>query len=225
MARKGNKRHVKSISAPKYFGLERKRKKYVVKQNPGRFSKSESVPLLLAVKKITGISIMAELKHTIKSGNVKVNFKVIKDTKFPVGLNDIVEFSDGKTYSISISRNAKFTFSEITPAPSERMQKVVERYKVKDGKTMVRLYDGTIINNDEARVNDTVKVDKDNNISKVIKLGIGSKCFVYSGVHSGETGVVKEILAGTFNRAASVRIESEDGNVFNTLLRNIMAID
>ncbi|MEM0149576.1 MAG: S4 domain-containing protein [Candidatus Micrarchaeaceae archaeon] len=228
MADKGNKRHLKALSAPKYFSIEKKESAYVAKQNPGRFKLSTSVPLVIALGKLPGGSARrSDLKSIIKAGDVKVNYKIINDPKYPIGLNDIIELEkEGKSYLIGIDRRAKFAFSELKSKPAGRLQKVVGKFKYAGGKIMVRLYDGTVLGADKgAGVNDSVIIGSDGSVQKAIKMGIGVKCFVYNGVHVGEAGTIKELIPGAANREASAKIEGEGGVLFDTQLKNIMAIE
>ncbi|MGC8652152.1 MAG: hypothetical protein ACP5UH_02795 [Candidatus Micrarchaeia archaeon] len=227
MANKGNSRHLKALSAPRYFAAERKGSVYIAKQSPGRFRLDMSVPLIIALDRAdTGARNHAELRGIVKSGSVKVNYKTVADPKYPVGLNDIIELGkSGKSYMVSISPVAKLVLKELESTPKSRVQKVVGKFKAKGNKLMVRLYDGTITSYGESvNVNDSVEIDDKGKISRVIKMNIGSKCFFYAGVHVGETGTIKELTQGAANRGASAKIEGSNGSTFSTLLRNIMVI-
>ncbi|MGC8669791.1 MAG: hypothetical protein ACP5TL_01400 [Candidatus Micrarchaeia archaeon] len=227
MANKGNKRHLKALSAPMYFAIKKKGSKYVIKQDPGRFTLETSVPLSVAIRKIFGDNLSnSEIKKILNGNNVKVNNKVIRNARYPIGLNDIVYFEAlNKIYMIGIDKQAKLVINELDKMPEGRIQKIIGKYKTKGNKIMIRLYDGvTVSYNKEAKVNDSVVIGKDNKILKMIRLEVGAKCFVYDGVHVGETGTIKELISGASNRDASAKIES--GNVvFDTLLQNIMVIE
>lgn len=227
MARKGNKRHLKALSAPKYFAVEKKEHMYVAKQNPGRFRLGTSVSLMSALERVLNSNARhAELKSIIKGKNVKVNYHIINDPLYPVGLNDIIELSkEGKFFKIGIDSRAKFSFEELKSEPAGRIQKIIGKFKIRKGKLMIRLYDGTIASYDkDANVNDSVIIGNDSKISKVIKMGTGAKCFVYNGVHVGETGTIKSITQGAANRDASAKIESSNAE-FDTQLKNIMVVE
>ncbi len=90
MANKGNNRHMKSINAPKYLGIHKKETAYVMMASPGRHSASMNIPLALFVKKERIADTTRDAETVIKNENITVNGKVIKDPKYPVGINDII---------------------------------------------------------------------------------------------------------------------------------------
>lgn len=225
MGSKGNKRHIKGLNAPRYFGTPRKELKYVVKPNAGRHNLKESLALLLALRKLYPESSDREMVKAIKSGRVKVNGRSIKDPKFPVGINDLLELEgEGKKYTISINEKGK---SELTEGVSETSQlyKVVGKYKYKGGKIMIRLHDGRIVSgSNDISVNDSVKFAS-GKMEKHIKMKEGAECMVLRGEHVGAKGMIKSILQGTKSIGKSVTIEdSATHETFETLMSNIMVI-
>ncbi|MGC8571864.1 MAG: hypothetical protein ACP5RI_02030 [Candidatus Micrarchaeia archaeon] len=224
MARKGNSRHINTRAAPIYFGVHRKESKYVAKANAGRFTLETSIPISLVLKKLGVADIMRNVKHIINSNIVSVNDNIIHDEKYPVGFGDIIAIKDKGIYKIGIDKHGRASFEEVEkPDYDNLIYKVTGKYKAKQGKIMLRLHDGKNINgNKEIKVNDSIIIDRSNNIKSVLPLKEGAKCFIISGVHVGTSGVIKSIKAGSTNIKPSVIIETDDSKNFGTLVKNII---
>ncbi|MGC8496176.1 MAG: S4 domain-containing protein [Candidatus Micrarchaeia archaeon] len=226
MGIKGNSRHIKALNAPSYFPTERKGFKYVAKQNPGRFNLARSVSLIVALRKMLEEG-NGPLRTLIKEGGVKVNGSVIRDIKYPVGINDVISIEKSKRhFAIGINDRAKFSYSELKEEPKEKIRKIVGKYKAKMNKIMIRLDDGTVIDAPKnADVNDSIKINNEKKVANVIKAKEGAKCIIIDGIHVGSQGVIKSLQAGTSIKQASAQVQGSDGTVFETLLKNIMIVE
>lgn len=223
MASKGNKRHIKRIAASGYAGVSRKEEPYLIKPNAGRYRLSRSVALLVALREKLGIvSTGKEARRIIKLGHIEVNGRVIKDGRYPLGLNDVLSVKQtGKSYVIHANRNGVVTLEE-PKDPGERILKVINKYTTKGNKQMIRLYDGSVAANSDARPNDSV-VLKGGKIEKVLRLETGANCLVIEGTHTSQTGKLMELRKGSATTNATVKIGS-NGEAFETLLENIMVV-
>ncbi len=225
MANKGNSRHMKSLTAPKYYGVHRKESAYAAKPSPGRHSLSRSIPLVAFATK-AGISASShDASRMIKRKEIHVNGKPVRDPAYPVGLSDTILVLPSKTsYSIGINELGKVSIKE-SKGTADRLCKVVQKYKAGGGSAMIRLHDGTVVKESkEINANDSVLLGDDNSVKKVLKLGEGCSCMVIDGVHVGAKGRVKEIHKGTATSKAYVTVE-EGGSSFDTLVRNIMVVE
>ncbi len=226
MARKGNKRHLKSLHSSNYYAISKKHDKYTTKSKAGRFDKKSNIPLLLFVREKLRLGTnRPEAVKIIKQGLVKVNNKKVLDFKFPIGLNDIVSIDKlGKNYRISIDKKAHFAFTEIEKsAAASRICKVIKKYKVKKDALMIGLHDGTNIKGtNEIKVNDSVVIDNNKKINKLLPLKKGAKCFVMNGVHVGSTGEIDSIKELQDKKQVIIR---DNNGVFETSLKNIIVIE
>ncbi|VVC00438.1 30S ribosomal protein S4e [uncultured archaeon] len=92
MARRGESKGQKAISAPSIRHLHRKEYVLTVKGRPGPHSKETSAPLLFVLRDVIGIAKNAkEARRMLGEGSIKVNGKVRKKLEFPAGIFDIVE--------------------------------------------------------------------------------------------------------------------------------------
>jgi Ribosomal protein S4E len=221
MARKANKRHIKSLAAPAYFGIERKRQKYVANPTAGRHSKEKSVPVSLALKRLGISKTRLEVSRIVKDGQVTVNGKKVNNVRYPIGFSDVLGIGK-RSFVVGIDRHGVVEIKESEEKSlHSRTLKITGKYKTKKGEVMLRLHDGTIIKADkEAKINDSVILKGDS--VKLIKLKEGSGCFVIGGVHVGSLGKIASVKEGTRTTDKSITVESNDGQRFETIAKNII---
>lgn len=224
MGNKGNSRHLTSLAAPNFYGLHRKERFYVMRANPGRHSRDRSIPLQLALEKLSIAANKSEASKTIRGGDVLVNNKVVREAKYPVGLNDVLEFKKlGKSYKVGVDTHGRVTIEEAKADYDAMLFKVVGKYRATGGQTMARLHDGREVKAAKGlKVNDSVLISRKGEIKSVLPLKAGSKCVVIAGVHTGAKGTVKELKAGSMNIVASAVLGGEEGSNFETIIKNIM---
>jgi small subunit ribosomal protein S4e len=224
MAKKGNTRHMKRLNAPRFFDIHRKEQKYVTKPRAGRHSLARAIPVSLLLEKTASAKSMDEAKRMLSARSVLVNGRVVKDSKYAVGLNDIVEItSEGKRFRIDINSQGHAVPTPVDKPEGANLYKVLGKYKVKGGKLMLRLHDGSVVaGRADISVSDSVLIDNSGSIVSHLKMGTGAQCMVIEGTHVGTHGAVKELVKGGMNRPGSVIIEQKDGSTFQTLVRNIM---
>ncbi len=225
MANKGRSRHMTSLAAPKYFGIERKAHKYISKPNAGRHTLDRSLSLMLLLKRLGFAESSSDAKKIISSGIVSLNGRRMSEPKFPVGLSDTVEVK-GKAYRIGIDNLARASFEEVKkPDYDSQLYRVIGKYKARKGQIMLKLHDGRTVKSDnKAKVNDSVIVDSNDAVKKVLRLDVGAECFVFSGVHVGTNGKIKTITPGNEKREASVVISPKSGEEFETIVKNVMIV-
>lgn len=223
MANKGSSGYIKRLNAPKYFAIHKKEFAYVVKQNPGRHNLKKSVALSIILSKLNLAATRFESNKIIKSGQVNVNGKIIKEPKYPVGLNDLVGVGSDH-YIVGINERGQIKIDKKEKG-TVQVFKVVSKFKEKGNQLMLRLHDGTLVKGkNDIKVYDSVVLSS-GKISKVIKLDSGAKCEVIDGVHVGVLGTVKEITAGNMHKERSVTVEPHKGEKFETLVRNIIVVE
>ena len=85
MGRKGAVKHQKRLAAPKLLSIPRKKHKWVIKTNSGPHPPDRSIPLLLVLRDMLGITESTrESKYVLTQNEVKVDGKIRKSLKFPV---------------------------------------------------------------------------------------------------------------------------------------------
>ncbi len=225
MAKKGNKRHLKALAAPKFLNIHKKETKYVAKAAPGRHSAEKALPLLLVLKQLGIAKITKDAKKVIKGKLVSVNGKAVRDYRYPVGINDVISIN-GVNYAVSINRLGKATYEKLEGNEAEMPFKIVRKYKAK-GKLMLQLHDGKNINADkfaDASINDSLVVALPSGEARaLLKLEKDAKCFVIDGIHVGVKGIIKEVKKGDMHTPTTVIVEYGNES-FETPVNNIMVI-
>ena len=227
MANKGNNRHMKSINAPRYLGVHKKETAYVMMAAPGRHSAAMSIPLALFIKKEKIADTTRDAEIVIKNGNIQVNGIIVKDPKYPVGINDIIYIKKADTgYKVSIDRNSKVVLEKLKSNVNNTTFKVIRKYISKKGKTFIGLHDGSILESDKkVKVNDSIVIDFNKKIIEVLPFKNGSKCFVYSGVHVGSNGKITDIIDGNMHMPKVIVLENSNGETFKTIVDNVMVVN
>lgn len=224
MGNKGNNRHIKRLASASRLRVKRKEAVYLSKPKAGRHKRDDSVALgVILREQMEGIDTAKEANKALLEGSIEVNGKVIKEFKYPVGLEDYVHIKPSNEYfKLSIGAHGSLK-AEKVKGYSSRIMKVIGKYIAPSNKLMIVLHSGeTREGKNEIKVNDSILL-KDDKIEKVLKLEKGAECIVISGTHASETGRIKEIKQGTSTREALIEIESNSKN-FETLLNNIMVI-
>ena len=154
-----------------------------------------------------------------------MNGKAINEPNYPVGFNDIIEVvGENKHFRIGINNRGQMSTEEVKkPNYDSMIFKVAGKYKAKGNTIMLRLQDGKAVKGKaDVKVNDSVIIDSKDEVKKVLKLGMGAKCILLGGVHSGATGRINKVIDGTLHRRQSVMVQQEDGKEFETQVKNVM---
>ena len=192
------KNHIKRMSAPKTWDIDRKTTKFITKQSPGTHTKELSYSIDVLLKEVLGYaSTTREAKKLLNANEIKVDGKKRSDFRFPVGLFDTVELSDDVgNFRVSINKKGKLSLLKISKEEaSAKPCKIVGKTMI-NGKVQLNLYDGkNILSDDKSyKVGDSILISlPGQKISKHFKLGKKAFIFLSGGKHIGETGIVEDI--------------------------------
>jgi small subunit ribosomal protein S4e len=223
MANKGSNNHIKRLAANKYLKIAKKSSAYVVKPNPGRHTKVESIALITVIKeKMNMAANSKEAIQIIKSGSILVNGKKIKEASYPIGYGDRLHLvSSNSDYVVDSGRYGTFSIRE-AKATDLDFFKVTGKYISKNAKLMIRLHNGRIIAaTKDVMINDSVTLDESSKIKKVFKFEVGAKCKVYKGVRAPANGEIISITEGNALNEKSVGIKTGSES-FITVARNVI---
>ncbi len=201
MAKRGERKHMKRISAPKRILIKDKKKRgrrFLINTSPGPHKKDFSEPLAFLLREHLGIvKTLKEAKYVLSKGEVKVDGRVRKKPDFPVGLMDVISIGE-KNYRMFIDDKGRL---DVVPLEGEeaklKPKKVIN--KVCRGKDLYQLtfHDGyTMLTKDNSiKVGDTLVFDVvEGKVKKHIPLKPGVTCLVVEGKHSGEKARLKEVI-------------------------------
>jgi small subunit ribosomal protein S4e len=95
---KGPRKHLKRLAAPGHWQIKRKVRPFTIRTNPGPHALHEGIPLGVVIRDMLNLTTtLSETRRVIAQGHVKVDGRVRKDYKFPVGLMDVIEVAEAKT--------------------------------------------------------------------------------------------------------------------------------
>ncbi len=228
MARKGENKKLKRIAAPKAWKIPRKTSTWITKPKPGPHNLEASVPLNVLVRDMLGLAkTTKESKVIIKQGKIKVDGKVRKDLKFPVGFMDTISVpAINKYYRIVYDRLGKLITVEIDRNDAnKKLVRVKNKTPVKGGKIQINLHDGRniLLEKTDIKTGDTLMIRvPDQKIEKTIRLEKGALAYIVGGGHTGELAKIEEIMKGTITRPPLVRLTGE--TEFLTSKENVFAV-
>ena len=231
MAKRGVRKHLKRISAPKHWMLSKVGGIWATKPSQGPHKLRESIPLLVLLRNKLKLALTgreARLIVLAKEGNIAVDGKVRKDPKFPVGFMDVITLIKAKTnYRLLYDVKGKFGLVKISSEESQyKLCKVVRRCMGEKGVPYIVTNDGRTLRfpHPEIKENDTIKLNlKNNEIVKFFKYKIGNKIMITGGNNIGRIGTSEKIEKhpGSYE---IVYVKDLIGHTFSTRLSNVFVI-
>jgi small subunit ribosomal protein S4e len=229
MANMGSRKHLKRFKAPKNWSIHRKEKKWAVKPSPGSHSIKNSLSLLFVIRDILKLADNArEAKRIINTGNILVDGRVIKDYKFPVGFMDVIQIPKTESvYRVLPDLKGRLTLHPIVSEnASFKITKVLNKTILKKGLNQINLHDGrNITSTEDVSVNDVIKLQiPEQEIQEIYKFEEGSIVLVTAGKHTGEIGVIKDIITNKSSNKNTVIVENDKKKEFLTLKDYVFVI-
>jgi small subunit ribosomal protein S4e len=233
MARRGQKRHLKRLPAPRHWPIKRKEAKFTTRVIPGPHPKEQSLTLTLILREVLGYAEnMREVKAILSTGQVKVDGVVRKNPRFPVGLMDVIEIStSNERFRLLPKMNGGLRLVSVDDAEAGfKLCRIENKSMVKGGKVQLGLHDGrTILVEPEKSADystlDTLKMGiPKQKLMKSIGLAKGVYAIVTRGRNIGIEGKVLEISKRIGTHASTVTIQDPEGNRFETALEYVFAV-
>jgi len=216
--------HLKRQAMSKTWPLPRKGTTFVAVPS---HSKTKAISLLVALRDLLGFAdTRKEAKTLLRINDVFVNWKRVKDEKFPLQLYDVLSFpSINKHYRVTLSATGKFTLEEINEKEARvKISKIIGKKTLKGGVTQINLFDGmNFIVDKPLRIGDSVVVDfRSRKIKSVIELKPQARALVIGGKHIGKRGKIQDVHEEGGKQIATLATQGEKINVWT---KNIMAIE
>src|SRR3989338_7845349 len=200
----------KRSTAPVFWPIERKTKKYVVSTVPGPHARDNSMPLGVVLRDaLKYTETLKEAKMILNKGVVKVDCKVRRDHGFPVGVMDILSVAEEDFRVLPYAKG-------LVLRKAEGREAGIKPLKIKDktcvnGKIQVNFYDGKnmIAENKDYKAGDTLVFDLSaKKILQHIKMKKGSMALITKGKNSGSVGKIEGITITFGSEPNRVVIES-----------------
>lgn len=187
------KAHMKRMSAPRTWPINRKSTMFVRRPDPGaqRFEHGMSLQTWI-VEILNAASSAREAREAIRKGAIKVNGKVAKSQDLIVGLFDVISIEGVGDYLITLTAQNKLRAAQTTYT-GENLSRVEGKSVVKGGIIQYRLLNGHNVRSDSTySVGQTVIV-KDGKIDRVLALEKGSTVYFTRGASIGHRGTVQAV--------------------------------
>jgi small subunit ribosomal protein S4e len=224
MARHGGQKRLKRLNTSKFVRIKRKHGKFFVNPSPGPHPKRFCLPLLHIVRDLLEIvNNHREAKKLIGLGHFKVDKKVIKDERYPVGLMDVLSIDKTNThYRIIPDSQYGLTLHEISEDESKfKLCRIDGKNTIKGGHIQLNLHDGKNIiihvddpQNPEEDVYECMDVVKislpDQEILKKLEFTEGNLAIIMDGTNIAKVGQIEEIEKKFGPKSSRVSIEQDD---------------
>jgi small subunit ribosomal protein S4e len=232
MAR-GPKKHMKRITAPRSWMMNKMGGVYTVRPAQGPHKRRESLPLQIVLRDKLGLAFNGTECYKIlkqKEGLVRVDQKIRREPKYPVGLMDVIELPKcGLAYRVFYDVKGRFKLLPLDKKSNEQNYKICRIVKKSvannkigylvshDGRTL-RYVDGAVM------VHDSVKLNlSTNEIEDHIPLQNGNKALISHGNNRGRIGIIHQIkkFPGSYDL---VTLKDARGTTFTTRIDYVMPI-
>ncbi|MEM5832472.1 MAG: 30S ribosomal protein S4e [Candidatus Aenigmatarchaeota archaeon] len=212
-------RKLKSYLAPWFWKVPKKEQHWVYSPSPGPHKKFECIPLAIILRNILKLAETGkEAEKIIKKGEVKVDGKIVKNFRYPVGLFDTLAIEKIEKYYRVVPYNHGLILKEIDKSESNlKICKIVNKTVVKNGNIQLNLHDGkNLIYNEKISTHSSLLLELPSlKILDVLNFGIGS----YVVAKSGDKGIVK-----AFDEKTKIVSFSENGNEYSTKIEYVYVV-
>jgi small subunit ribosomal protein S4e len=216
MGKKGGRRTIKRISAPRLWNISRKDARFVTKPSPGSHPIEKCYPLAVVLRDILGVvASQREVMQVLTRGDVLVDGTARDDPGFSVGLFDVVSIpKEGKSFRLVPSPDGLVPRDIVSTEAGMKLCRVRSKVRVTGGKMQYGFHDGRSLLDDKlaASCGDTVmmKVPVQEVVGSV-KLAKGATALVVSGERAGQVGTITAVKKGTNSREKMVSISLPSG--------------
>jgi len=227
VARKGQRRSLKRLFAPKNWRIERKVKEWTVKPIPGPHSKEVSIPITILLRDYLGHATnRKEVNFILNNGDVLVNGRAIKDSSFPVGIMDVIEIPKTKEYfRVLFDKKGSVNLLKIDESEKNtKLFKLINKTMIRGNKVQLNLHDGTNVLSEEGYTTSSTLVMKvpDMKIVDSLEFKEGYLGLVIKGKNVSRIGKISKITPFGIYKDAVI-LESGDDK-FQTLKDYVLVV-
>ena len=177
----GSSSHLKRLAIPRSWPLPRKTTVWVTRQRAGAHSIERSMPLNIIIRDVLGMAKSTrEVKRILHKGLVKVDGRIVRDSRRGVGLMDVLTLGE-ENFRCVLDTNGRLRYRAISDDEAKwKVCRIEGKSTVKGGMTQVHLHDGRNILVDDAsehKTGDSLKISlPEQDIQDHIKFG----CLLYT---------------------------------------------
>jgi small subunit ribosomal protein S4e len=189
----------KIMMASRKLKIPRKTNFWSVTPTPATHKKQDSIPLLIVLRDYLKLGDKErEITRILNNNMVKVDGKIIKDRRFPLGFMDVLSIENiDNDYIIMYDSKGKLV-ARANPSENNgtKLFKVVKKTIVGKDKIQLGFHDGKTITTDrkDIHTSDVLLMKVPNlEIVDLLRLADGDKVFITGGSHVGELATIKSI--------------------------------
>jgi len=186
---------LKRFAAPRFWPIDRKIKQFVIAPRPGPHPKSRSMPLGIVLRDILHYAqTVKELKEILNKNIIRVDWRVRRDHRFPVGLMDVISIGD-EYYRILPSKKVLY-LKRIDKEEARIKLSMVRNKACLKGKIQLNLHDGKniLVEKDDYKTGDVLVLDFEKGIKEILKLEKGATALITGGRNIGSVGKIEKII-------------------------------
>ena len=216
MGKKGGRRTIKRISAPRLWNISRKDARFITKPSPGSHPVEKCYPLAVVLRDLLGVvASQREVMQVLTRGDILVDGTARADPGFPVGLFDVVSIpKEGKSFRLVPSPDGLVPRDIVSTEAGMKLCRVRSKVKVTGGKMQYGFHDGRSLLDDKlaASCGDTVMMKVPvQEVVESVKLAKGATALVVSGERAGQVGTIMAVKKGTNSREKMVSLSLPSG--------------
>ncbi len=211
--------HQKRLSAPKPWRVPRKAHKWVSKPSPGPHPVARSLPLGVVLRDyLKLVDTHREADRVIGVGDVLVDGRMVKNSKFPVSYFDIISIPKMKQHHrVFVDHRGRIALDKIDEKEAAwKLAKITGKTTIKGGLTQLHFHDGknlTVVK-DAYKTGDTLKLGLPGlDIQGTIPFKEGGTCLVTGGRHAGEVAVLESVEVKRISGENMVTLKEQDRTV------------
>jgi len=222
---------MKRMFAPSHWCLDKLRGVYATRPSTGPHKLRECIPVTVLLRNRLRYALSGQEAIKIcrdKSGNVKVDGKIRRDPRFPLGVMDVVSLpKTGENFRILYDIKGRFQPVRIDAKEAAfKLCKIKRKVQGKNKIPYIVTHDGRTIRypHPDIKKNDSIKLNLETGeVDGVVKFENGATVFVTGGNNIGRVGTLMHIEhhPGSYE---IVHIKDVQGRVFATRLGNIFTI-
>jgi len=229
MGRRGNKKHLKRLAAPKHWMLDKLSGVWAPRPSTGPHKLRECLPLIICLRNRLKYALTGrEVKMILMNRLVQVDGKYKKDPRYPAGFQDVITIPrTDQNFRILYDTKGRMVLNPVNG--SEASYKLCKDMKANVGQganPYVSTHDGRTIRfpHPDIKVGDSIKFNlKEGKIVNHFKLDIGANVMCIKGRNTGRVGHLRKVEKhpGSYN---IVHIEDARGERFATRMANVFVL-
>ena len=235
MTKTGGSKHQKRVASPRNWALPRKKHKFAFRADPGPHSRDKCIPLGILLRDVLHLAeTNREIKIILNKHLVKIDNKIVTNSKYPIGLMDVLEI-DGinKKYRIlPHEKHVMMPYEMGKEAATSKLCQIMNKTTIKGGIIQLNLHDGrNILLPKEAgieqkyKTNDSIEIKlPSQEIVNHFPFKEGMYAIITAGRNVGKHGSIKEFQWRFGPRASTVTLVSPDGTEVQTTPEYIFVI-